>query len=391
MVRPIIAAFILIAVFGINSANAQQPATFKNFSAFRDLAPGIDFFASNRQVVTPYEKPAGETITKLKSLLGTSLPKGAIFVCSTLEQKDAVYEPKVLKMGYGWTLTAVTSAVRSQEMLARIKAQMGGELPAEIMDRMQKMPPEMMANAEKQMVASVTQQIAYAVIQSTFAKDLQFRSSRLDDMGKSPLPDWLDIGIGFYVSGPNSALTYLQQNMEQSFPLEDILSMARPFVASSSDQGGGGPGGFGGMGRMGGSGAGGNSGGFNRAQGNAPSGFGGGSMGGSGGRSAGGFPGGGMSGAGGQGGMRGGMQRTLPKDEQDRMLFDGQASTFFAYMLERAGTDKMRELIRQVREGKESRDYIAKPDVLGPDFQKIEADWAAWVKAQKAEEPIRRN
>ena len=114
-------------------------------------------------------------------------------------------------------------------------------------------------------------------------------------------------------------------------------------------------------------------------------------MGGSGGRSAGGFPGGGMSGAGGQGGMRGGMQRTLPKDEQDRMLFDGQASTFFAYMLERAGTDKMRELIGQVREGKESRDYIAKPDVLGPDFQKIEADWAAWVKTQKAEEPIRPN
>jgi hypothetical protein len=378
MVRPIITVFILIAVFGVNSANSQQLATFKNFTAFRDLAPGIDFFASNRQVVAPYEKPAGEAIAKLKSLLGASLPKGAIFVCSTLEQKDAVYEPKVLKMGYGWTLTAVTAAVRSQEMLARIKAQMGGEVPAEIMDRIQKMPPEMMATAEKQMVASVTQQIAYAVLQTTFAKDLQFRSSRLDDMGKSPLPDWLDIGIGLYVSGSDSALTYLKQNMDQSFPLEDILSMARPFVASSS-QNGGGPGGGGGMGRMGGS-SGGAPGGMPGFSGRGMGGFGGGAM------------GGGMSGPGGSsGGMRGGMQRTLPKDEQDRMLFDGQASTFFAYMLEKAGTDRMRELIKQVGEGKESRDYIAKPDVLGSDFAKIEADWAAWVKARKAEEPIRPN
>jgi hypothetical protein len=378
MVRPIITVFILIAVFGVNSANSQQLATFKNFTAFRDLAPGIDFFASNRQVVAPYEKPAGEAIAKLKSLLGASLPKGAIFVCSTLEQKDAVYEPKVLKMGYGWTLTAVTAAVRSQEMLARIKAQMGGEVPAEIMDRIQKMPPEMMATAEKQMVASVTQQIAYAVLQTTFAKDLQFRSSRLDDMGKSPLPDWLDIGIGLYVSGSDSALTYLKQNMDQSFPLEDILSMARPFVASSS-QNGGGPGGGGGMGRMGGS-SGGAPGGMPGFSGRGMGGFGGGAM------------GGGMSGPGGSsGGMRGGMQRTLPKDEQDRMLFDGQASTFFAYMLEKAGTDRMRELIKQVGEGKESRDYIAKPDVLGSDFAKIEADWAAWIKARKAEEPIRPN
>lgn len=154
--------------------------------------------------------------------------------------------------------------------------------------------------------------------------------------------------------------------------------MARPFVASSS-QNGGGPGGGGGMGRMGGS-SGGAPGGMPGFSGRGMGGFGGGAM------------GGGMSGPGGSsGGMRGGMQRTLPKDEQDRMLFDGQASTFFAYMLEKAGTDRMRELIKQVGEGKESRDYIAKPDVLGSDFAKIEADWAAWVKARKAEEPIRPN
>jgi len=289
-------------------------------------------------------------------------------------------------MGYGWSLTAVTAAVRSQEMLARIKAQMGGDVPAEILDRIKNMPTDMMANAEKQMVTSVTQQIAYAIIQRLFDKDLQYRSSRLDDMGKSPLPDWLDIGIGSYASGSNTALAFVQQNMDQTFPIEDVLSMSRPFVASSAGQNGG-PGG-GGMGPMGG--GGGNSGGFGRAQGGPSGGFGGGT-GGFSGRTGGGFPGGGTGGSGGPGGNRGGMQRTMPKDEQDRMLFDGQAGTFFAFMLEKVGMDRVRELVKQAQEGKESREYVTKPDVLGPDFEKIEADWAAWVKTQKAEEPLRRN
>jgi len=103
------------------------------------------------------------------------------------------------------------------------------------------------------------------------------------------------------------------------------------------------------------------------------------------------FGGGGMNGSGGPGGMRGGAQRTLPKDEQDRMLFDGQASTFFCFIFEKIGLDKIRELIKEAREGKESRDYLGRTDVLGTDFQKIETDWAAWVKAQKAEMPVRPN
>jgi hypothetical protein len=91
------------------------------------------------------------------------------------------------------------------------------------------------------------------------------------------------------------------------------------------------------------------------------------------------------------GGMRGGQQRTMPKDEQDRTLFDGQASTFFAYLLEKVGLEKVRELVKQARDGNESREYVCKPDVLGSDFAKIEADWVAWVKTQKAPEPFRRN
>jgi len=240
-------------------------------------------------------------------------------------------------------------------------------------------------------------------------KDLQYRSSRLDDMGKSPLPDWLDIAIAAYAADSKSGITYLQQNIDQTFPLEDILTMARPFV-SSSVQGGGGsmrsggggqgmpPGGFGGGG-FGGQGMpqGGGGGGFN---GMPPGGFGGQGMP-QGGFGARGMPSGGFGGFGGQGmpqsngggrgsgngagpngGQRGG-QRTLQKDEQDRALFDGQASTFFEYLIEKAGIEKVKELIRQAREGKESREYVSKPEVLGSDFEKIEEDWAAWVKSLK--------
>ena len=51
-------------------------------------------------------------------------------------------------------------------------------------------------------------------------------------MGKSPLPDWLDIGIASYVERSQYAPSpTCKQNMDQTFPLEDVLSMARPFAA----------------------------------------------------------------------------------------------------------------------------------------------------------------
>ena len=367
MVRPIIAVFLLVAALGTDPARAQQAGGYKNFVQFKGLVTGIDFYASNRQVIAPFEKPAAEAMVRLRNLLGEDLPRGAIFVCSTLAQKDSIYEPKVLKMGYGWTLMATTPEMRAQEMLARIKSQMGDEIPAEILDRVKNRMPEMAAEAGKQMVSTTVQQIAYAVLQSSLAKDLQYRSSRLDDMGKSPLPDWLDIGVASYASGGSPNLASLQQSMDQTFPIEDIISMSRPFVASSSDRGGGGNGG-GFMARSGGS-----NGGPGGAQG-FPS---GGMMGGTGAKSQGGF--------GGPGGQRGGMQRTMSKDEQDRMLFDSQSGTFFLYMIEKAGIEKVKELIRYSLEGKESREFLSRPDVFGPDFEKIEAGWSDWVKAQKPE------
>ena len=130
-------------------------------------------------------------------------------------------------------------------MLARMKSQMGGEIPAEILDRMKNRPPEMMAECRKADGSStVTQQIAYAVIQSMLDKDLQYRSSRLDDMGKSPLPDWLDIGIASYASGSNPNVSFLQQNMDQTFP-DRGRTLHVPSICGFliSDQGGSGGGG----------------------------------------------------------------------------------------------------------------------------------------------------
>ena len=164
-------------------ANAQQAVSFKNFSSFRKLVTGVDFFASGRQLVTPFVDPTSETMARIQELLGTDLPEGAVFICSTLEQKDSIYEPKVLRAGYGWTLAVDTPEVRMQEMMDRMKSQMGGEIPEEFLSRMNNMPPEMMAGAEKQMADTVNQQMVHAVLWAFFAPDSQFRSSRLDDVG----------------------------------------------------------------------------------------------------------------------------------------------------------------------------------------------------------------
>lgn len=367
---------ILVFAFGSAEANAQAAVSFKNFSSFRELVPQIDFFASGRKLVTPFVEPTSETMAKLQELLGADLPKGAVFICSTLEQRDSIYEPKVLRTGYGWTLSVDTPEVRMQEMMDRIKSQMGGEIPDEFLSRMNNMPPEMMAEAEKQMVHTVNQQMVHAVLWAFFAPDSQFRSSRLDDVAKSPLPDWLDMGIGAYASEKNLDLSFLLENLDQTFPLEDIFLMSRPFVASSIDQDSSG-GSFRGGGGMPGGMSGGRGGGM-------PS-FGGGSGGGPGGGMGGPPPGFGSRGSGDPGGspgQRGGRQRVLPKDEQDRMLFDLQSSTFFQYLLEKTDIKKVKTLITQAQEGGELWELVTQPDMLGSGLEKIEEDWISWVQAR---------
>ncbi len=75
----------------------------------------------------------------------------------------------------------------------------------------------------------------------------------------------------------------------------------------------------------------------------------------------------------------------MPKDVQDRMSFDGQAAAFFAYIIEKAGIEKMKGMVQASREGKDLREMLQRPEYFGSDMEKIEADWQAWVKAQKPE------
>ena len=413
MVRPIIAVVILLVAFNAALVGAQESVSFKNFNSFKQVVPGVDFYASNRQEVTPYEKPVADGISRLKSLLGDNLPKGAIFICSTLAQKDSVFEPKVLKSGYSWTLTAITPQARMQEQLARMKSQMGTQISPEMLDRIKS---RMSDTTSQTAVNAVVQQVAYAVLQTSLNKELQYRSSRVDDVKKSPLPDWLDIGIVAYASGVMTNLSYLQQHVDETFPLDDVLSMSRPFVGSSAaDQGRGGGMGRGGNGNSGGSPEGMPAGGFSADTGGMPAGGFGGNTGGmpaggfggnTGGMPAGGFGGapdsgrsggtpsvrsGGASGGGrgsgnfgASGGQRGGMQRNLSKDEQDRNLFDGQASTFFAYLVDKIGLEKVKKLIKEVQEDKSCYEYLTQADVFGNGYAKVEDDWTSWVKTLQA-------
>jgi hypothetical protein len=103
----------------------------------------------------------------------------------------------------------------------------------------------------------------------------------------------------------------------------------------------------------------------------------------------GGFGGGGMNGNGANNGngQRNGGQRNMSKDEQDRNLFDAQSSTLFAYLIEKLGIDKVRQLVDKSREGMESREFITRDDVLGSDFVKIDEKWAEYAKTIKAPSP----
>ena len=65
------------------------------------------------------------------------------------------------------------------------------------------------------------------------------------------------------------------------------------------------------------------------------------------------------------------------------MLFDGQSSTFFTFIIEKVGIEKVKDLIKAVQGGIEGRDVVARPDMLGDDFGKIEDEWIEFVENQK--------
>ena len=360
-------AVIFLSLLGIAQGFSQEDSFRKQFKLHREVVPGVDFFAAKLADTTPFQQPIAEARKKLTDFLGAAISKGAIVVCTSAEQRDSVNEKRVLALGYSWVLIQLTPEAVNEQMMARMKAQAaqmpGGQLPPGLLDRLRNQPPEMKAAAEKRMVSGVVQRFGYAAIFATLAPDKEFRSSRLDDMGRSPLADWLDIGLAAYSSGnANSTLGFLQQRLDEGFPLEDVLEMSRPFVPPSS---GGGGGGEGMVIRMAGPPGGG------AAGGPAP---------------AGATPPGGAT----PGAARGGVSMSMPKDIQDRMTFDAQSASFFNFLLHKTSIDKVRELVKWSREGKSPREFITRPDVLGPDLDATEKAWHGWLKTQKAEGPAMR-
>jgi hypothetical protein len=438
----ILCAFTFCSAISLGAALPQEDSFSRNFKKFKDVISGVDFFAGSRAELAPFEKPIAEAREKLSAFLDGDLAKGAIVICAKLEQKDSVNEIKVLRMGYRWVLIQLTPEASNQQRLANLKPPPGGQLPPGMLERLQNPSPEMKASAEAAMVSATARRFANAVISMTLAKDKEFRSSRLDDTGRSPLSDWLDIGLAAYASGSaNSNLRFLQDRMEEAFPLEDVLGMSRPFVAPGQPEGGmGGP--MVGFRPAGGAESGpgaGAPGGAPRSGGEVPppgevmvrrgSGPGGGAESVAGAGAPGGAPRSGTEvpppgevivrrGSGPGGGAEpapgagiGPQERTprsgaeaplpgavtrggptsagMPKEVQDRMLFDAQAAAFFNYLILKAGVEKGKELVQWDQEGKDPVEFVTRPDVFGPDLEKTEKEWQVWLKSQKAPAPIR--
>ncbi len=70
------------------------------------------------------------------------------------------------------------------------------------------------------------------------------------------------------------------------------------------------------------------------------------------------------------------------------MIFDGQSSTFFTFLFEKVGIEKVKELVQAINnEDVEARDFIARPDMLGDDYGNIEEEWIGWVQDLKPVPP----
>ncbi len=387
-----------IACFGL-----AQDNPFPKFKVFREAVPGIDFYANQKTEVDPFIKPLADARGKMASFLGDDIAKGAIFICSTLAQKDSIYDQRIFKF-YKWYLIQLTAEAQREERAARVQAaaaaaaaqggqsgQGGRSEQAGQSGRSGRgeqsgqggrqggtpggmQSPEFRAMAEARAATQLASQMGYAILMSSLNNEKPYRPSRLDDMSRSPLNDWLDIALVAHATGTaQSAYRVLQERADDCFPLDDVLSMSRPFVAQTTDSGGG-SGGGGGMGggpvMITGAGPGG---GTSSGTVAINTGVGGGDRG-----SAG--QAGGRGGSVGQGGGRGGS-RVLSKDVVDRMVFDAQGTAFFTYLIEKAGIEKVKDLVQQQRKGTESLAVVQ--TLLGADVDKTEMEFMDWVKTKK--------
>ncbi|UCF38249.1 MAG: hypothetical protein JSU96_05200 [Acidobacteriota bacterium] len=340
-------AILLLTCLNPVSGASKENLFSRDFELFSGQVPGVDFLASERSEITPFIGPVTEVRSRLQSLLGDDLPDGAVFVCSSSEQRDAVYEPRALRMGYRWVVMALNTEAETRGLIERMKARSGGEIPAERLERMRSRAGEM----QVRMMERTLREIGFAVLITRFGEK-EFQYSRIEDMNRSLLTDWLDIGIAYYAAqaaGPR--IGYLQRRTDEMFSIEDVLTMSRPFVLPASALGEASGGGF----QLRGPGGGGFSGG--------PGGPGG--------------PGG--QGPGSGGGGQAPSSESIPKDVRDRAMFDAEAAVFFAYLVERLGLEQVRELIDRNRAGEQTDLMLSDPALLGANFEPVERDWLEWI------------
>ena len=215
---------------------------------------------------------------------------------------------------------------------------MGGEIPPEVEQRMW----QRASGFESRLVETTALQLGYAVTVTTLNPEKEFRYSRLEDMHRSPLADWLDIGLAVYASGSlETPITLLKRRIDEAFPIEDVLFMSRPVVVptfeslnTDSVRGNFGP------------------------------------------------PGGGMGEPSDSPRGQSARSDSIPKDVQDQRMFDAQAAAFFAYLQEALGTNKVREIVQLNIGSQDIQGILERPEYLGTNFEEVENSWREWLDRQ---------
>ena len=153
---------ILICMAGI--CQAQENLFSRNFTLFPGLVQGVDFFATSQNQVKAFEKPIADARQRLQQFLGDDLAPGAVFICSSV--------------------ITLTPDVGVQQSIQRMKSRMeDGQIPPEMLNRIR----QRASGLESRMVETTALHLGYAILTTTLNPDKEFRTSRLEDMNRSPL------------------------------------------------------------------------------------------------------------------------------------------------------------------------------------------------------------
>ena len=67
MRKPWLGSFAVWAILSVGLCSAQTASFQKNFTLFKDVAPGIDFYAKSKSDIAPFESPVRAAREKAKA------------------------------------------------------------------------------------------------------------------------------------------------------------------------------------------------------------------------------------------------------------------------------------------------------------------------------------